>query len=57
MTSEIAELLARTPKPGTHWRANFYRVDHDGGKRTRWEWAHIVKRFHEIENFGTLVFE
>ena len=45
------------PKPGTRWRANFYRVDHDGGTRTRWEWAHVDKRFHEIQNFGTLIFE
>ena len=29
------------PKPGTRWRANFYRMDHDGGKRTQWDWAPV----------------
>lgn len=45
------------PKPGTRWRANFYRMDHDGGKRTQWEWAPVGPSFHEFRSFGTLVFE
>lgn len=45
------------PKPGTRWRANFYRMDHDDGKRTQWEWAPVGNTFHEYEKFGTLVFE
>ena len=44
------------PKPGTRWRANFYRMDYDEGKRTQWEWAHIDKTFHEYEKFGELLF-
>ncbi|HMF94033.1 MAG TPA: carbohydrate-binding family 9-like protein [Vicinamibacterales bacterium] len=44
------------PKPGTTWRANVYRMDYDGGKRTRWEWAHVEEGFHEYERFGELVF-
>ena len=44
------------PKPGTRWRANFYRMDHDDGKRTQWEWAPVGKTFHEYEKFGELVF-
>jgi len=44
------------PKPGTIWRANVYRMDYDGGKRTRWEWAHVEEGFHEYERFGELVF-
>jgi hypothetical protein len=44
------------PKPGTRWRANFYRMDHDDGKRTQWEWAQVGKSFHEYEKFGELVF-
>ncbi len=45
------------PKPGTRWRANFYRVDYDGGKTTQWDWARVGPSFHEYRKFGTLVFE
>jgi hypothetical protein len=44
------------PKPGTRWRANFYRMDHDDGKRTQWDWAPVGDSFHEFEKFGELVF-
>jgi len=44
------------PKPGTRWRANFYRMDHDDGKRTQWNWAPVGESFHEFEKFGDLVF-
>ena len=44
------------PKPGTRWRANFYRMDHDDGTRTQWEWAAVGKTFHEYEKFGELLF-
>ncbi len=27
------------PKPGTRWRANFYRVDYDDGQPTSWDWV------------------
>jgi hypothetical protein len=45
------------PKPGTRWRANFYRVDYDGGRSTSWDWSRVGPSFHEYRNFGTLVFE
>ena len=45
------------PKSGTQWRANFYRVDYDGGKTTGWDWARVGPSFHEYKNFGTLVFK
>jgi len=45
------------PQPGTEWRANFYRVDYDGGESTSWDWARVGPSFHEFESFGTLVFE
>jgi hypothetical protein len=45
------------PKPGTRWRANFYRVDYDDGQTTSWDWARVGPSFHEFRNFGTLVFE
>jgi hypothetical protein len=44
------------PKPGTRWRANFYRMDYDGGTRTTWQWALTQKTFHEYEKFGELLF-
>lgn len=44
------------PKAGTRWRANFYRMDHDDGKTTQWEWAPVGKTFHEFEKFGELLF-
>ena len=44
------------PKPGTRWRANFYRMDHDEGKRTQWEWAPVGNTFHEYQKFGEVVF-
>jgi hypothetical protein len=45
------------PQPGTHWRANFYRVDYDDGRTTGWDWARVGPSFHEFQKFGTLVFE
>ena len=44
------------PKAGTKWRANFYRMDHDDGKTTQWDWARVGPSFHEFEKFGELTF-
>jgi len=44
------------PRPGTRWRANFYRVDYDEGKTTQWEWARVGPSFHEYQKFGDLSF-
>jgi len=45
------------PRPGTRWRANFYRVDYDEGESTAWDWARVGPSFHEFKKFGTLVFD
>ncbi|MHC4632595.1 MAG: amidohydrolase family protein [Planctomycetota bacterium] len=45
------------PQPGTRWRANFYRVDYDDGKKTSWDWARVGSSFHEFDKFGTLIFK
>ena len=45
------------PKPGSHWRANFYRMDYDGGKQSQWEWSRVGPTFHDYQNFGTLIFD
>jgi hypothetical protein len=44
------------PQPGTRWRANFYRIDHDDGRRTQWMWAPVRGTFHEYQAFGVLLF-
>ena len=44
------------PDPGTRWRANFYRMDHDDGRRTQWEWVPVGASFHEYQKFGDLAF-
>jgi predicted TIM-barrel fold metal-dependent hydrolase len=55
---ELLSPLANVPpEPGTTWRANFYRVDYDDGKTTRWTWAPVGPSFHEFQKFGKLVFE
>ena len=48
--------LERAAKAGTKWRANFYRMDYDEGKRTQWEWSRVGTSFHDFQNFGELVF-
>lgn len=45
------------PKPGSTWRANFYRMDYDGGEKGSWDWARVGDSFHEYRRFGRLVFE
>jgi predicted TIM-barrel fold metal-dependent hydrolase len=45
------------PQPGARWRANFYRMDYDGGEQTAWAWSRVGSNFHNYEKFGTLVFE
>ena len=44
------------PRPGTIWRANFYRMDHDDGQTTQWDWARVGDSFHEYQKFGELLF-
>ena len=53
----LRPLTNRSPEPGTRWRANFYRVDYDGGQTTSWDWARVGPSFHEYRKFGTLLFE
>jgi hypothetical protein len=45
------------PKPGTRWRANFYRNDYDDGRAASWDWARVGSSYHEFRKFGTLVFD
>jgi len=45
------------PAAGARWRANFYRMDHDDGKLTQWDWAPVGPSFHEFRKFGLLIFD
>jgi hypothetical protein len=45
------------PQSGAKWRANFYRMDYDDGQAASWDWSRVGPSFHEIEKFGTLIFE
>ena len=46
------------PKSNMVWRANFCRIDYDSGKMIQWTWSKKIKSsFHELENFGYIVFE
>jgi hypothetical protein len=44
------------PLPGSHWRANFYRIDYDK-KASEWSWQSTRVNFHDYERFGVLLFE
>lgn len=44
------------PSSGTTWRANLYRIDYDEGS-VQWSWQPYRTNFHDIERFGTLLFE
>lgn len=52
----LAPLNKVPPTSGTSWRANFYRMDYDHGLST-FSWQETDKTFHEINMFGTLIFE
>ncbi len=53
----LAPLQNVPPQPGTQWRANFYRMDYDEGRVTRWMWVPVNQSFHEFQKFGRLIFE
>ena len=53
----LSPLRKVPPEPGSRWRANFYRMDYDGGKTSSWDWSRVGPSFHEFRKFGTLVFE
>lgn len=45
------------PVKGTHWKANFCRLDHDTGAMVKWAWAPVDTSFHELHRFYSLVFD
>jgi predicted TIM-barrel fold metal-dependent hydrolase len=58
MPFELLKPLAGVPpKPGSRWRANFYRMDYDDDRTSSWDWARVGANFHEFKKFGTLIFQ
>ncbi|QNF35378.1 carbohydrate-binding family 9-like protein [Adhaeribacter swui] len=58
--SLLQPMVLGAPAPGSKWRANFYRIDHDKGYTTgSWQKTTPNKpaNFHEFNKFGTFVFE
>ena len=53
----LSPLRSVPPAKGSRWRANFYRVDYDGGTSVSWDWARVGQSFHEFQRFGTLEFQ
>ena len=56
---EVFGLLPSVPpESGMIWRGNFCRIDYDNNKTQEWTWSKKIKsNFHELKNFGYLVFE
>lgn len=52
----LTPLRGVPPRPGSRWRANFYRVDYDGKTPTVWAWSPVEGTFHEYQRFGVLRF-
>lgn len=54
----LRPLSNSVPASGSHWRANFYRVDYDNDKDvSEWSWQKTERSFHEYKKFGVLLFE
>ena len=49
--------LCDAPGPGTRWRGNLCRIDHDAGVPRLFSWAAgLTDSFHAIDRFGTFAF-
>jgi len=52
----LKPLPENPPVSGTVWRANLYRIDYDQGS-TAYSWKPTRVTFHDLEKFGTIIFE
>lgn len=50
-------VLNNPPESGARWRFNLYRNDYDTGDRTRFEWQKVNGSNHNLDLYGTLLFE
>ncbi len=44
------------PESGTKWKVNFNRMDYLDKKEIYWSWQDLPDSFHEINRFGTMIF-
>jgi len=51
----LKPVITGPPVKGSHWRANFYRIDYDHGQ-SEWSWLPVTDTFHDYKRFGTLEF-
>lgn len=49
-------IVQATPKSGTKWKGNFYRIDYDS-ETAYYSWQKTNGSFHDFKKFGTLIFE
>ena len=49
-------IVQATPKSGTKWKGNFYRIDYDS-ETAYYSWQKTSGSFHNFNKFGTLIFE
>jgi hypothetical protein len=52
----LKPIISGPPVKGSHWRANFYRIDYDHGQN-EWSWQPVTGTFHDYKRFGTLEFK
>ena len=52
----LKPLLNVPPRKGTEWRMNLYRIDYDE-QYTSWTWKPVKSNFHDIDSYGTVVFD
>ncbi len=54
----VAPWLGTPPRPGSVWRGNLYRIDHDDPERPlHWSWSPLPRlSFHLPGHFGRLRF-
>jgi Carbohydrate family 9 binding domain-like len=52
----LKPLIKDTPRSGSRWRMNLYRIDYDEGMQ-EWSWKVTTENFHEFKKFGILEFQ
>lgn len=53
----LSPIVEKPPVPGNTWRVNFNRMDYMNEKEIYWSWQDLPGSFHDINRFGTMIFE
>ncbi|MFK5972315.1 MAG: carbohydrate-binding family 9-like protein [Flavobacteriaceae bacterium] len=53
----LSSIGGKPPVQGEAWRVNFNRVDYLDEKEIYWSWQDLPGSFHDINRFGTMIFE